>query len=549
MTISSTTNSIRHVGNASTATYSYPFKVFAASHLRVVKTTAAGVDSTLALTTDYTVTGVGESSGGTITLVAGNLPTNDVIVIRRVVPLTQETDLTNGTAFYAETHEAVFDKLMMAIQQLDYDNDRSVLAPETWNGATLSFPAPSAGKAIAWNDAGTGLQNIEIDITSALPSPVAGKAIAWNSTGTALENITVSNVTLPSVNNGKVIGWTAGALANVDVAALILPSPEANKVIGWNGSGTALVNLGTGSISTLTPADGTVTNVKIGETITIANGGTGATTASAARTALGLSLPLAVASGGTGSTTALDARTALGLSLPLAVASGGTGSTTASAARTALGLGLPLAVASGGTGSTTASDARTALGLGDAATKTAGTGAGNVLLLTDAAKLPAMDGSLLTSLAREKYIVIRDVKASATDGGSFLSAAWRTRVLTTISTDETAAVTLVSNQFVLPAGNYRCNIRCPANRVAGHQARLRNVTGSATLIAGESQWANTANTDTSVSSIIGYFTVAAAQTLEIQHFAGTTRNTDGFGLAASTGESEVYTVAQFWKLT
>ena len=46
-----------------------------------------------------------------------------------------------------------------------------------------------------------------------------------------------------------------------------------------------------------------------------------------------------------------------------------------------------------------ASTARTNLGLGSAATLTAGTSANNVVQLTAAAKLPAVDGSLLTSLA------------------------------------------------------------------------------------------------------------------------------------------------------
>ena len=45
-----------------------------------------------------------------------------------------------------------------------------------------------------------------------------------------------------------------------------------------------------------------------------------------------------------------------------------------------------------------ATTARTNLGLGDAATKTAGTAASNVVQLDGTAKLPAVDGSLLTNL-------------------------------------------------------------------------------------------------------------------------------------------------------
>ena len=48
-----------------------------------------------------------------------------------------------------------------------------------------------------------------------------------------------------------------------------------------------------------------------GTTVAVANGGTGATTASGARTNLGINLPLGLADGGTGGTTAATARSAL----------------------------------------------------------------------------------------------------------------------------------------------------------------------------------------------------------------------------------------------
>jgi hypothetical protein len=70
----------------------------------------------------------------------------------------------------------------------------------------------------------------------------------------------------------------------------------------------------------------------------------GATTVAQALAALGLSgggltlsNPVTVAQGGTGATTAVAALAALGLSVPVTIAQGGTGATTAAAALTALG--------------------------------------------------------------------------------------------------------------------------------------------------------------------------------------------------------------------
>jgi len=63
------------------------------------------------------------------------------------------------------------------------------------------------------------------------------------------------------------------------------------------------------------------------------------------------------------------------------------------AAASAASLVLPLPLASGGTGAATAAAARTNLGL------EIGTGAGNVVALDGSARLPAIDGSLLTNVA------------------------------------------------------------------------------------------------------------------------------------------------------
>ena len=117
----------------------------------------------------------------------------------------------------------------------------------------------------------------------------------------------------------------------------------------------------------------TATPVQLANMISaVANGGTGATTAAAARTGLG-----AAASGANSDITSLS-----GLTTALSLAQGGTGATTAAAARTNLGLGTianqnansvaitggsitaitDLAVADGGTGASTAAAARTNLG-------------------------------------------------------------------------------------------------------------------------------------------------------------------------------------------
>jgi hypothetical protein len=112
-------------------------------------------------------------------------------------------------------------------------------------------------------------------------------------------------------------------------------------------------------------------------TVPVSLGGTGATTAAAARTSLGVD-----ASGTDNSTDVTLATVASNyLSLSGQQLTAGT---------------VPVSL--GGTGATTAAAARTSLGLGTAATQTVGTSANNVVQLDGSAKLPAVDGSALTNL-------------------------------------------------------------------------------------------------------------------------------------------------------
>ena len=130
MTISSSTRKAGpFTGNNTTATYPFAFKIFQASDLLVVRTSLTGVETTLALTTDYTVSlnaDQNSSPGGSITLVAGNLDTGLLLTMTSQVPYTQTTDLTNQGGFYPQVITNALDKLTIEIQQLALDASRSV---------------------------------------------------------------------------------------------------------------------------------------------------------------------------------------------------------------------------------------------------------------------------------------------------------------------------------------------------------------------------------------------------------------------------------------
>jgi len=127
-------------------------------------------------------------------------------------------------------------------------------------------------------------------------------------------------------------------------------------------------------------------------------------------------------------------------------------------------------------------------------------------------------------------------------GGSF-----ETRDINTVDDDPQSIVSISSNQITLAAGTYRCLISCPAVESLRHKARLQNITAASTLLEGTSEFSGTlTGFHVTRSLIVGRFTVAAGQMLEIQHQVGAA-NTDGFGKASGFGASEVYTIAEFWR--
>lgn len=116
MTVSTEVNHNEYTGNGVTTTFPYAFRIFQASDLLVTTSDTNGTLRTLTLNTDYTVSGVGSYSGGTVILPAP-LSNGWSISIERDLPVVQETDLRNQGRFFAETHEGAFDYLTMLIQQ------------------------------------------------------------------------------------------------------------------------------------------------------------------------------------------------------------------------------------------------------------------------------------------------------------------------------------------------------------------------------------------------------------------------------------------------
>ena len=217
MTISSEIFRNDYLGNNTTATFTYNFKIFSGSDLKVTKRDISNNEVPLTLATDYTVTGVGEMAGGTIVLVTGNLPTGYRLTIRRNRAILQSTDIRNQGPFYPEVHEDAFDHHTMIDQQQQSEINRAIKLPETVTGVDVSLPVPEAGKVLMWDDAGTGL-------TQKTPATL-GSSITTIGGGLELISGDLRLATMVDASKYSSIKAACDAIGTVNLRTLIVYAP------------------------------------------------------------------------------------------------------------------------------------------------------------------------------------------------------------------------------------------------------------------------------------------------------------------------------------
>jgi len=226
--ITSTINRTRTA--VSGVTYDFGFRIDSASDLLVYGIDADGV-ATL-LTTGFTVTFDPDNETGTVTFDSEPSAYEEILRLRSK-PYTQGTDFPIREGFSEEDIEGAIDSLEMQIQQLKEITDYCVKLDLTGTVTGITFPTPSAGKALVWNDAEDGFDNSNVDLV-ALSEAVADLDAAVLDAQASASSASSSASTATSAKDDAV------AAKDLAVAAQALAEAAAAQAAASAGSGTPI---------------------------------------------------------------------------------------------------------------------------------------------------------------------------------------------------------------------------------------------------------------------------------------------------------------------
>ncbi len=148
MTVLTTSSDITYAGLAGQSLFAYNFRVDEKTDMNIT------LDNVAVAQSEFTMTGLGSSLGGTVTL---NTPLvlPAIVVLFRVLDLTQLVDYQPFDPFPAETHEGALDKLTMLIQEGNASVLRSLRFPVGDNAnPILPDVANRNSKYLAFDGAG-----------------------------------------------------------------------------------------------------------------------------------------------------------------------------------------------------------------------------------------------------------------------------------------------------------------------------------------------------------------------------------------------------------
>ena len=374
LTIAGTSNEIETSASGQTLTIGLPNDVTIGNDLTVTgDLTVSGDDITMGTNTSGHIM-VADGTNFNPVAVSGDVTISSAGAVT-IANNAVETAMVNANVITGQTAETTIDQSNDTL--LMHDNSASALRKITISSLSTAL----GGLSDVVGDTSPQLGgDLDVNGNDIVTTSNANLDLAPNGTGAVVLRGNTNPGTMifncESNSHGQTVKGQPHSAAVTNT--LTLPAGGNQEIVGTTATQT-LTN------KTLTTPTIDLSGVTSSGDLAVADGGTGASTASAARTNLGLAIGSDVQ--------AYDAELAALAGLTSAADKGiqFTGSGTAATYDlTAAGKAL--------LDDASASAQRTTLGLGTAATQTVGTSANNVVQLDGSSRLPAVDGSQLTNL-------------------------------------------------------------------------------------------------------------------------------------------------------
>lgn len=172
---------IQYTANGTLTKFDFPFAIFSSDDIDVY------LGDTKQASTAYSVSGIQDSDGGSVTFSAAPAD-GTVVTIVRNLSIERTSDFQEGGALRADTLNDELDYQIACQQQIADNLNRSMVLPPyaVNNNLDLTLPMPSAGKAIVWNSDGTNLENSTVEVNALENALKSYKESAESAASTAI---------------------------------------------------------------------------------------------------------------------------------------------------------------------------------------------------------------------------------------------------------------------------------------------------------------------------------------------------------------------------
>jgi len=229
MALSSTTNRVSYAGNGSTTDFAFSYKFLQNEDLVVVeRVVATGVETVKELTTHYTVTGEGEDSGGTVTMLVAPA-TGTSLVIYRNPDAVQPYNPADNESLPAETMEEAHDRMALIAQGIKDLLSRSLKLSKAYlDSFNMELPTVLTANAVLTVNADgdafemgpttTEIEDAEANAVAAAASAAAA-LVSENAAATSETNAATSETNAATSETNAATSETNAATSETNAAA------------------------------------------------------------------------------------------------------------------------------------------------------------------------------------------------------------------------------------------------------------------------------------------------------------------------------------------